>query len=76
MPTSRCLAGSDCRPAGTPELTVDRISRAALALANDPAYQLKLKQAGYEAMALGRAQTQTVLEEHRTAWRSVAPQIK
>ncbi len=63
-------------PAGTPDATVNRISQAALALANDPEYQVKLKQAGYEAMALGRAQTDVVLEEHRTAWRSVAPQIK
>ena len=64
-------------PAGTPELTVDRISRAALALANDPAYQLKLKQAGYEAMALGRAQTQTVLERapHRVALRRAPDQV-
>jgi tripartite-type tricarboxylate transporter receptor subunit TctC len=63
-------------PAGTPEATVNRISQAALALANDPAYRAKLKQAGYEAMALGREQSEVVLAEHRAAWRSVAPHIK
>ncbi len=62
-------------PTGTPEPVVARIASAALALANDPAYRAKLKQAGYEPMALDRAQTQTALAEHRSAWRSVAPQL-
>lgn len=62
-------------PAGTPEPVVARIASAAMALANDPAYRAKLKLAGYEPMALDRAQTQTALAEHRSAWRSVAPQL-
>jgi len=62
-------------PAGTPERTLDRLTQAATALGKDPAYAARLKQAGYEPMALDRAQTQTALAEHRNAWRSVAPRL-
>lgn len=63
-------------PAGTPDPVVNRLTLAVLALAKDPGYVAKLKQAGYEALALDPAQTKLALAEHRAAWRSVAPEIK
>ena len=62
-------------PAGTPERTLDRLTAAATALGRDPGFATKLKHAGYEPMALDRAQTQVALTEHRDAWRSVAPRL-
>jgi tripartite-type tricarboxylate transporter receptor subunit TctC len=62
-------------PAGTPERTLDRLTQAATALAKDPIYAARLKQAGYEPLALDRAQTLTALAEHRNAWRSIAPRL-
>lgn len=62
-------------PAATPERTLEQLTAAATALGRDPGFAAKLKQAGYEPMALDRAQTRMALAEHRDAWRSVAPRL-
>jgi tripartite-type tricarboxylate transporter receptor subunit TctC len=63
-------------PSGTPEPVLAKLKQAALDLAQDPAYKVKLNGAGYEPLAIVRPQLDQVLDEHRQAWRSVALQTK
>lgn len=63
-------------PAATPAPVLAKLSAAALALNKDPAYRGRLINAGYQGLAIGQPQVDQVLEEHRNAWRSVAPQVK
>jgi tripartite-type tricarboxylate transporter receptor subunit TctC len=62
-------------PARTPAKTLDRLTAAAVALAKNPAYRAKLVEAGYEPLAMGRAEAKTAVDEHRAIWKSVAPRV-
>jgi hypothetical protein len=46
-----------------------------MGLANNPAYRARLAQAGYEAMAMDRAQSRIAVDEHRAIWKTVAPRV-
>ena len=46
-----------------------------MSLGNNPAYQARLAQAGYEAMAMDRAQSRIAVDEHRAIWKTVAPRV-
>ena len=62
-------------PAKTPQPVLQRLSAAAMSLGNNPAYQARLAQAGYEAMAMDRAQSRIAVDEHRAIWKTVAPRV-
>ena len=62
-------------PAKTPEPVLERLSAAAVKLAQDPAYRAKVLEANYEPLALDRAATRAVVAEHRAIWKSVAPRV-
>jgi tripartite-type tricarboxylate transporter receptor subunit TctC len=62
-------------PARTPEAVLKRLSAAAMSLGSNPAYRARLAQAGYEAMAMDRAQSRIAVDEHRAIWNTVAPRV-
>ncbi len=62
-------------PAKTPEAVLQRLSAAAVSLGSNPAHRAKLALAGYEAMALDRAQSRIAVDEHRDIWKTVAPRV-
>ncbi|HSV47717.1 MAG TPA: tripartite tricarboxylate transporter substrate binding protein [Ramlibacter sp.] len=62
-------------PARTPEAVLQRLSAAAVSLGANPAHRAKLAAAGYEALAMDRAQSRIAVDEHRAIWKTVAPRV-
>lgn len=62
-------------PAKTPAKVQERLSAAAMGLANNAGYRARLAQAGYEPLVMDRAQSRQAVDEHRAIWKTVAPRV-